>query len=122
MQYQNITRAKNEASFAQVLPEFDGTSVEFRTKTAAPQIRSVSVPMVNGTVRIVKPVDVVDCDTTCVGSVNESVEIRFNIKDGSTASLESMILETKRVLDLAVDQYALAHGLVPPSEAAFTSV
>lgn len=118
IKYQNAVRGANDATFIEV-GTFNGSSLVVRAKNStfspAPGMKT---EMVAGVVRIVSPVDVTQGDL--VAPVEESVEIRFNVRKGNDASLTALRTEATRVLAAAVTSYHLAKGLVPPSEATFT--
>jgi len=117
IKYQNATRGLNETVSVEV-GELNGSTLIVRAKNStfspAPGMKT---DMVSGAVRLTAPVTVTQGDL--VATVDESVEVRFNIRKGATASVTTLNTEAARVLGLALTQYNLAIGLVPPSEATF---
>ena len=120
VKYTNITRARGSADFARTSPSFDGSVALFKVAEAKPNIAGTIVPMVRGTVRLTVPVNAAPQDAA-PAMVNEAVSVEFNVRQGG-ASLNGMRSEVIRLLDAAVADYQLANGIVPPSEAAFSSV
>lgn len=120
VKYTNVTRARGSAEFARTSPSFDGSSALFKVAEAKPNIAGTIVPMVRGTVRLTTPVNAASQDVA-PAFVNESIAIEFNVRRGGVV-LASMRDEVVRLLDAAVADYQLANGIVPPSEAAFSSV
>lgn len=119
IKYQNATRALNDALFIEV-GELNGSTLTIRAKNSTfSPVSGVKTEMVAGVVRVVSPVNVTQGDL--VASVDESVEIRFNVRKGNTTRLTALQAEVARVLGLATSGYNLALGLVPPSEANFQS-
>lgn len=118
--YQNTERTRSRSEFVQVSP-FDGTILTVDANTPMLTVVGKSVPMVKGTVRVTTPAAITSCDPQkCDGSVNESVSISFNVKQGSTVSLAALRAEVLRCFDVCVSQYNLALGVVPPSDATFS--
>lgn len=119
IKYQNATRGLNETVSVEV-GELNGSSLIVRAKNStfspAPGMKT---DMVSGSIRLVAPVTVTQGDLAA--SVDESVEIRFNIRKGVSERVTGLNAEAARVLGLALSQYNLAIGLVPPSEATFAS-
>lgn len=119
IKYQNASRALNDALFIEV-GELNGSTLAIRSKNSTfSPAAGVKAEMVAGVVRVVSPVNVTQGDL--VATVDESVEIRFNVRKGSTTGLTALHTEVARVLGLATAGYNLALGLVPPSEATFQS-
>lgn len=120
IKYQNATRALNESLFVEV-GDLNGSTLVVKSKNSTfSPAAGIKAEMVSGSVRVVSPKDVTQGDL--VASVDESVEIRFNIRKGATADLTTLHTEVARVLGIASSTYNLALGLVPPSEATFTAV
>lgn len=119
IKYQNATRAMNDALFIEV-GNLNGSQLTIKSKNSTfSPTAGVKAEMVSGAVRVVSPVSVTQGDL--VASVDESVEIRFNIRKGATTSLTTLHTEVARVLGLAASTYNLSLGLVPPSEATFAA-
>lgn len=119
IKYQNATRAQNDALFVEV-GELNGSTLVVRSKNSTfSPAAGIKTEMVAGVVRVVSPVDVTQGDL--VASVDESVEVRFNVRKGNTTGLAALQTEVARVLGIATASYNLAIGLVPPSEATFQS-
>lgn len=117
--YQNTERTRSHSEFVQVDP-FDGTILAIDANTPMLTVVGKPVPMVKGSVRVTTPAAITSCDPQkCDGSVNESVSIAFNIKQGSVDSLAALRAEAIRCFDACVSQYNLALGVVPPSDATF---
>lgn len=117
VKYQNATRSVNEVTAVEV-GALNGTHLTIRSKNSTFSPRpGYKTDMVSGVVRLVKPSVVTEGDTPV--SVDESVEIRFNVRKGGTASIAALETEAGRILGLSTSEYNLALGLVPPSEASF---
>lgn len=120
MKYQNATRSVNETTAVEV-GELNGSLLTIRCKNSTfSPMAGQKTDMVAGVVRLVKPSTVVVGDTPV--TVDESVEIRFNVRKGAKANITALNTETTRILGKSLSDYNLALGLVPPSEASFESV
>lgn len=119
MKYINTTRDTKTAAYVRTEPSFDGAEVDFSITPVQPKINGESVKMVRGIVRLTEPSEVVACDDRCVGHVNEVMELRFNVRQGGE-SLEALLAEVTRVYNVAVDNYQIANGVVPPVTAQFS--
>lgn len=118
--YQNASRDINQSSFVRVIPDTSATlDIKSSAKSFSP-VSGVKVNMVTGSVRIVDQV-VLDQECACGDVfVGESLEIRFNFQRDNAAGILAALEEAKRVMGIALSEYNLAIGLVPPSEATFT--
>lgn len=120
VKYQNATRSVNETTAVEV-GELNGSLLIIRSKNSTfSPAAGQKAEMVAGTVRLVKPSTVVVGDTPV--TVDESLEIRFNVRKGATTSISALQTEAARILGKCLADYNLALGLVPPSEASFESV
>lgn len=119
VKYQNATRSVNETTAVEV-GELNGSLLSIRSKnsTFSPAVGR-KTDVVTGTVRLVKPSTLVVGDTPV--TVNESVEVRFNVRKGAAANITALHTEAARILGESLTRYNLALGLVPPSEASFES-
>lgn len=119
-QYINTNRDKTSSDYARVLPSFDGSTLTFTVKSAAPVVAGQVVPMVHAKLRVVTPAVVTSCNpAVCDSSVNEAITIDFNVKRGSDVT--ALKLEALRVLEVALSEYQLNNGVLPPATADFTS-
>lgn len=120
VKYQNATRSVNETTAVEV-GELNGSLLTIRSKNSTfSPAAGQKADMVAGTVRLVKPSTVVVGDTPV--TVDESVEVRFNVRKGAATSITALNTEVARILGKSLTDYNLAIGLVPPSEASFESV
>lgn len=117
VKYQNATRSANEITAVEV-GALNGSLLTIRSKNSTFSPRpGYKTDMVAGVIRLVKPSVSTEGDTPV--SVDESVEIRFNVRKGATASIAALHTEAGRILGLSTSKFNLALGLVPPSEASF---
>lgn len=120
VKYQNATRSVNETTSVEV-GELNGSLLTIRSKNSTfSPAAGQKAEMVAGTVRLVKPSTVVVGDTPV--TVDESLEVRFNVRKGAATSISALQTEAERILGKCLADYNLALGLVPPSEASFESV
>lgn len=120
MKYINTTRDKTTAEYARIEPSFDGSTCVISVKNASPVVAGKAVPMVNAKVRVVTPAIVASCNpAVCDSSVNESFTLDFNVKRG--ADVTAIRTEALRILNVAINEYQLHNGVVPPATADFTS-
>lgn len=116
--YVNTDRTKTTSSYVKTAPSFDGTELTVDVRSVAPSVSGTIVPMVRGFARVTVPAPVASCDPSeCGSSVNEAVELKFNVKRGS--DITSLRAEVNRVLDIAIAQHSLLYGVVPPATANF---
>lgn len=116
IQYQNV-------GFSSGLSQFIETSAvhpveaNFRASRPVVQTSKGPVPMVKGSVVGSRETPATVCGESCPPLMRESFRIEFSIlKGGDLASLRSEVI---RLLDVALDEYHLASGLVPPAYADF---
>lgn len=121
MKYTNTQKAPNASTFVQVAPTMAGSEVTFTAASVKPKVGVTAVPMVRGSVRLASKADYTACNDTCGVTVNESVRIEFNVLDQSTSNLGALRSECVRLMDVAIAEYYLAQGLVPPVSADFES-
>lgn len=118
--YINTIRDKANSEFVRTEPSFDGSVLQFNAVPVNPTIVGVVVPMVKGYARLSVPSPVDSCNpAVCGGSVSQTIKLEFNILRGDTAALASMRAEVLRCFDVAVADYQLANGIVPPTTATF---
>lgn len=120
MKYTNTSKTQNNASFVQVSPMMAGSQVDFSANSVTPNISGTIVPMVRGYVRLTSKVGYTPCGSECSTQVNEAVRIEFNVVQ-SLDNLEALRDECVRVMDVAIAEYYLAQGIVPPVSADFAS-
>ena len=119
--YTNTQKAPNASVFVQVAPTMAGSEVTFNASSVQPKVGAVAVPMVRGSVRLASKADFTTCASECGVTVNESVRIEFNVIDKSNSNLAALRSECVRLMDIAIAEYYLAQGLVPPVSADFAS-
>ena len=73
-----------------------------------------------GSVRLTSKVGYSTCENDCGVPVNEAVRIDFNVVP-SLNNLNALRDECVRVMDVAIAEYYLAQGIVPPVSATFES-
>lgn len=116
--YINTNRDKASATYTRVEPTFDGTILTFTVKSASPFLGGKAVPMTHARLRMVTPAEVSNCDpNACKPSVDQSVTLDFNVLQGTDPS--AMFEEARRVLELAIEDFKLSFGVVPPATAEF---
>lgn len=119
MKYINTDRNKTASNYGRVEPSFDGSQVTFTVKTASVLAAGQQVPMVSATVRLTTPHEVTPCDPTkCGASVNTAAAISLNLVRGEDPT--AMLAEVQRVLGVALTQYYLSDGVLPPATADFS--
>lgn len=119
--YQNATRTGTNATFVEVGEQTDSLlTIQNKVGSFTPTPGS-KVEMVSGTIRVSVPAEDTPCGASCATKILESAEIRYNFRKGGT-NLTALVDEVVRVLGIAVSDYHLNIGLVPPSEATFTEV
>lgn len=120
MKYINTIKDKANSEFVRTDPSFDGSVLHFNISTARPSISGVVVPMVKGSVRLAVPTAVDLCDpTACAGQINEAVKIEFNVRQGG-ANLSTILTEVQRCLAIAISDYQITNGVLPPVSADFS--
>lgn len=117
--YISTLRDKANSEYVRVSPSFDGGMLHFNVSTARPTINGTVVPMVKGSVRLAVPAEVASCDpSACAGTVNEAVKIEFNFRQGGV-NFATLQTEVMRCLAIAIADYQLANGVLPPVSADF---
>lgn len=119
--YTNTQKAPNTSVFVQVSPTMAGSEVTFNASSVQPKVGAATVPMVRGSVRLASKANYATCETECGVTVNESVRIEFNVVDKTDGNLAALRSECVRLMDVAIAEYYLAQGLVPPVSADFAS-
>lgn len=119
MKYINTDRSKTTSNYGRVEPSFDGSQITFSVKNATVTTAGQAVPMVSATIRLTTPKVVASCDPTkCDSSVNTAATLSFNIPRGASPS--DLMEEVERVTGIALSQYYLADGVLPPATADFS--
>lgn len=97
------------------------SAVTFTAKSNVLTIGKTRVAMVNATARLNRPVFVgtPECDPCGQPSVNSGCEVRFNIVKGDAVNLGALRNELLRLIDVALTDYNLSVGLLPPPSADF---
>lgn len=119
--YTNTQKAPNSSVFVQVAPTMAGSEVTFNAASVQPKVGATAVPMVRGSVRLASKANFTNCADDCGVTVNESVRIEFNVIDKTEGNLAALRSECVRLMDVAIAEYYLAQGLVPPVSANFES-
>lgn len=116
--YQNATRTGNMSTSVEV-GEATNSLLTIQNKVGSfTPTPGVKVDMVSGTIRVSVPAELTPCGASCTTTVIESAEVRFNFRKGGT-NVTALVNEVVRILGIAVADYYLNIGLVPPSEATF---
>lgn len=119
--YTNTQKTPTSSTFVQVSPTMAGSEVTFNAASVQPKVGSVAVPMVRGSVRLASKANYTTCENDCGVTINESVRIEFNVIDKADGNLSAIRSECVRLMDLAIAEYYLAQGLVPPVSADFSA-
>lgn len=101
-------------------PSTEGAAT-FTAKSNVLTVGKTKVTMVNATARLNQPVAVgtPECDPCGQPSVSSGCEIRFNIVKGDAVNLASLRTELNRLVDVAIADYNLLAGLLPPPSSTF---
>lgn len=121
MSYQNTGFVAGSSKFVKVLPSGTNNEAVFTSKNTAVPVTGGKVNMVSASVALQQPKDVTISAVEGAPKtlINESVKVSFNVVKGSIVDLNAIKGEVDRLLDLAVAEYNLANGLVPPANATF---
>lgn len=120
MKYINTTRDIRNSDYVLVEPTVSGQVLHFGAQSVEPKLGGVAVPMTKINVRVDAPTTITSCGEECPVPVNESVTISLNVLRGGD-SIAMLRAEVDRCLDVALAQYSLAYGIVPPATADFQS-
>lgn len=120
MKYINVTRDNRNSDYTLVEPTVSGQLLHFGAQSVEPKLGGVAVPMTKVNVRVDVPTTTTSCGVECPVPVNESIAISLNVLRGGE-SITALRAEVDRCLDIALAQYSLAYGIVPPATADFQS-
>lgn len=112
------TDFKTGASVFTDLENPNPNSLTFAASSVNASVKGGPVAMVKGRVALRVASEATVCDATCPVMVNESVVFEFNVRRGAS-SLTALKAELERVYNLAVTEYGLTAGHVPPPQADF---
>lgn len=119
--YVNTGVMAGKSDFAGVREDDLVDTLTFTSRSNTVATQQGSVKMTSGHVSITSPFKVV-CGETCQTSyLNESIRIQWNVKYADVNALAALRAEALRVLDQAVEEFALLNGLVPPASATFAA-
>lgn len=119
--YQNIAFTGDKSRFvdvaSSVIANFSSKKSTVRVSTSAQDVVTFDV-----LVEKEKSIQTDPACTPCNAPVlNNTVRLRATVFKGDSAELAAMRLELNRLVDVAIADYALLAGLVPPSNATFAS-
>lgn len=122
MSYQNVSAENGRSKFIKVKPDGTLDELYFTAKrTSLPIGGGVRVNTASAGLTLNSQVNVAS-EGEIPTLVGNSVKVTFNIKSGDAAALTALRAEVNRVLDVALAQYNLGQGLVPPTAATFPVV
>lgn len=119
--YQNIAFTGDKSRFVDVAA---GITASFASKKATVRVSTSAQDVVTFDILVEKEKSI-QTDPACnpCGSpvLNNTVRLRATMFKGDSAGLAVMRAELNRLVDVAIADYALMSGLVPPSNATFAS-
>lgn len=118
MRYQNVEFARNRSVFIDTTNSTNPTEATFQSKSVLAQTKNGGVAMVKGSCTVRQEATTTTCGSECPVSVVESVDFNFSVLKGAS-NLSALRVELIRLLDIAITDYSLTAGLVPPVQANF---
>lgn len=119
-QYQNVAFDRSKSVFVDTTST-KSNEATFDSKPVMAKIGGTTVPMVRSSITLRSAVQAtVSCGNDCPPEIVESVSISFNVEQGADR-LVALRAETIRLLDIAIAEYNMTKGLVPPVFATFAS-